>query len=542
LLSETVLTIHDDEWRKELNRAVHTFASSAAGVDDAALRVLATSMLREIGDALRIECSVFLAQDAEPGPVRHYAWSRMNSCPFESPVFQTLLSRLDLGRDALVLTTDTADESDPAVAGIAAYLRRTMVRALVVVPVGVDGWRRWAWALGSNQEDHAWPETVIEHLQVLGDHVSSVLPRVQARLDGLGDGDADAEAPVPIVPRPRPVKSGAAANRRFEEIVGQSRALQSALAALEEVVDTDSSVLLLGETGTGKELFARALHSRGPRRAFPLISVNCAALPPTLIESELFGHQRGAFTGAVTLRQGRFELAHRGTLFLDEIGDLPLDLQPKLLRVLQEGAFERVGSSQTHAVNVRIVAATHRDLGRAVADSEFRADLFYRLNVFPIRVPPLRERMDDVPALLWGIVRKRQGPLHRHITTIPDGVIAALQHYSWPGNIRELENVVERALIHTTGETLMLPADCLLELEDEPAGTTLMSVERAHIEDVLRDCGWRINGMGNAAERLGLHPNTLRFRMKKLGIVRQSRDPRKLPLPTEPQAARHRAS
>jgi len=261
------------------------------------------------------------------------------------------------------------------------------------------------------------------------------------------------------------------------------------------------------------------------------VSVNCAALPPTLIESELFGHQRGAFTGAIAPRQGRFELAHHGTLFLDEIGDLPMDLQPKLLRVLQEGAFERVGSSQTHAVDVRIVAATHKDLGRAVAEGEFRADLYYRLNVFPIRLPPLRERREDIPALVWAIIRKRQRVLQRHITSVPTEVLEALQRYSWPGNIRELENVIERALIHTSSSTLTL-LEGSLEAPDvqTEVGTTLMSVERAHIEEVLQDCRWRINGIGNAAERLGLHPNTLRFRMKKLGIVRREplRDSRRL--------------
>jgi len=307
----------------------------------------------------------------------------------------------------------------------------------------------------------------------------------------------------------------------FSEIVGESAALRTALAALEEVVEADSSVLLLGETGTGKELFARALHARGPRRAFPLVSVNCAALPPTLIESELFGHQRGAFTGAIAPRQGRFELAHRGTLFLDEIGDLPLELQAKLLRVLQEGAFERVGSSQSQAVDVRIIGATHHDLARAVTEGRFRADLYYRLNVFPIRLPALRERREDIPALVWSIIRKRQQTLRRHITTVTDETMTILQQHSWPGNVRELENVIERALIHSPGDTLML-LDHNLDIHSvESPACSLVSVERAHIEGVLRECGWRINGFGNAAERLGLHPNTLRFRMKKLGIVRR---------------------
>jgi transcriptional regulator with GAF, ATPase, and Fis domain len=241
-----------------------------------------------------------------------------------------------------------------------------------------------------------------------------------------------------------------------------------------------------------------------------------------LIESELFGHERGAFTGAMTLRQGRFELAHRGTLFLDEIADLPLDLQAKLLRVLQEGEFERLGSSQTRRVDIRVIAATNRDLDDAVADGGFREDLFYRLNVFPIRLPPLRERRGDIPALVWFLVRKRQEALRRRITHIPEDVMTALQSRNWPGNIRELENVVERALVHSTGDTLMLLDEDL----DPPAeraivaATTLNSVERAHIEEVLRSCGGRINGIGNAADRLGLHPNTLRHRMKKLGIER----------------------
>ena len=328
--------------------------------------------------------------------------------------------------------------------------------------------------------------------------------------------------PLSMRPAPAaPVRHTMLPTHGFTDIVGTSVALRTALATLEEVIDTDCSVLLLGETGTGKELFARALHARGPRRAHPLVSVNCAALPATLIESELFGHQKGAFTGAVSLRQGRFEVAHRGTLFLDEIGDLPVDLQAKLLRVLQEKTFERVGSSQTQNVDVRIIGATHQDLGRLVSEGAFRADLYYRLNVFPIRLPPLRERREDIPGLVWTIVKKRQHALRRQITTIPDETMAVLKRHSWPGNIRELENVIERALIHSTGDTLTL-LDPPAERDTNGAkGDSLVSVERAHIEGVLRDCGWRINGLGNAAERLGLHPNTLRFRMKKLGIVRR---------------------
>ena len=309
----------------------------------------------------------------------------------------------------------------------------------------------------------------------------------------------------------------------FEDIVGNSPLLRAAIARCQEVAPTDASVVLLGETGTGKELFARAVHNRSPRRDRAFVRVNCAALPPTLIESELFGHERGAFTGAVAMRQGRFELADKGTIFLDEIGDLPLDVQAKLLRVLQEGEFERVGSSQSRRVDVRVIAATHHDLDASVREGSFRRDLYYRLHVFPIALPPLRERAEDIPQLVWYFINRRQRALNRKIARIPAAVLTTLEEHPWPGNVRELENVVERALIHSTGDTLTLDdAPGLLPAVASSDSGTLVSAERRHIENALRRCGWRINGAGNAAERLGLHPNTLRFRMKKLGIRRPS--------------------
>jgi len=307
----------------------------------------------------------------------------------------------------------------------------------------------------------------------------------------------------------------------FEDIIGDSPALRVAIARVLEVAPTDASVVLFGETGTGKELFARAVHNRSRRRGRPFVRVNCAALPPTLIETELFGHERGAFTGAVAMRRGRFELAHNGTLFLDEIGDLPAEVQAKLLRVLQEGEFERVGSSEPHAVDVRVVAATHHDLEAAVKEGRFRADLFYRLSVFPIALPPLRERAEDIPRLVWFFINRRQRALNRKFTSIPSSVMSTLQQHAWPGNVRELENVVERAMIHSTGDTLLLDEGQEPRVWRPTIETgTLEAVDRQHIERALRRCGWRINGPGNAAEVLGLHPNTLRFRMKKLGIQR----------------------
>ena len=308
----------------------------------------------------------------------------------------------------------------------------------------------------------------------------------------------------------------------FDGVVGESAPLRLALARVSQVAPTSSSVLLRGETGTGKELFARALHACSRRSARPFVRVNCGALPPTLVESELFGHEKGAFTGAVATRHGRFDLADGGTIFLDEIGDLTADVQVKFLRVLQEGEFERVGSSRTRRVDVRVIAATHRDLEAAVAAGAFRADLYYRLSVYPIQLPSLRERREDIPRLVWFFIERRQRELGRRITHVPHAVMDALQRHDWPGNVRELENVVERAMIASSGERLQLDGPLAFPATDPGLPhdvDDLDAVQRRHIQQVLQRCGWKINGGGNAAERLGIHPNTLRFRMKKLGVV-----------------------
>jgi len=307
------------------------------------------------------------------------------------------------------------------------------------------------------------------------------------------------------------------------EIVGESNAMRRLLQQVEQVAALDTAVLILGETGTGKELVARAVHRRGPRRDAPLVSVNCSSLTPSLIESELFGHERGAFTGAVGRRMGRFEVADGGTLFLDEVGDLPIELQPKLLRVLEEGTLERVGSSRTQKVDVRIISATHRDLEQEVEAGRFRADLFYRLSVFPIEAPPLRERPEDVPLLVWYFVDRKRQALGRPIPRISELSMQALQSCPWPGNVRELENVVERAMIRSQGETLefsdLLPTAAQRDGAPPPLAT-LAEMERAHILSVLEACGWKVAGKGNAADRLGLKRGTLRARMKRLRIER----------------------
>ena len=308
----------------------------------------------------------------------------------------------------------------------------------------------------------------------------------------------------------------------FEELIGSSSSLKKVLKNVERVAPTDSTVLITGETGTGKELIARAIHNLSPRRGRPLVKVNCAAIPAGLIESELFGHEKGAFTGALTRKMGRFEVADKGTIFLDEIGELPLDLQSKLLRVLQEGEFERVGGTQTFKVNVRVIAATNRNLEQLSKTGGYRPDLYYRLNVFPIQLPALRERDGDIPLLAQYFVHKFATNLGKKIDRIPERMITALQRYPWPGNIRELEHVIERAVILSEGPELE-PIDWLSPSDNKTGLTktlTLEDMERQHITDVLEQTNWRVSGDKGAAAILGLKPTTLEARMKKLGIAR----------------------
>jgi formate hydrogenlyase transcriptional activator len=309
----------------------------------------------------------------------------------------------------------------------------------------------------------------------------------------------------------------------FEEIIGDSRALKLVLKEVQTVAATDSTVLILGETGSGKELVARALHNRSNRRERTFVKLNCAAIPTGLLESELFGHERGAFTGAIATKIGRFELADRGTIFLDEVGEIPLELQVKLLRVLQEQEFERLGSTRTIHVNVRVIAATNRDLGLMVEEQEFRSDLYYRLKVFPVTVPPLRDRAEDIPLLVRHFAQKLALRMKKRIETIPSEAMKALQAYHWPGNVRELENFIERAVILTQGPDLFVS---LAELKrtpshtTNPGTTTLEQAEREHILKSLRETNWTIGGPTGAAARLGMKRTTLQSKMQKLNISR----------------------
>lgn len=310
----------------------------------------------------------------------------------------------------------------------------------------------------------------------------------------------------------------------FEEIIGNSSVLKRVLQQVETVAGTDTTVLICGESGTGKELIARALHNLSGRRERTLVKVNCAAIPTGLLESELFGHERGAFTGAIERRIGRFELAHQGTIFLDEVGDIPMELQPKLLRVLQEHEFERLGSSRTTHVNVRVVAATNTDLAQMVAERRFRSDLYYRLNVFPITLPALRERPDDIPVLVHFFASRFARQMGKMIERIPAETMSILVAYSWPGNIRELENLMERAVILSRGSVLEIPLGELKQLQrsstDHPDDSRLENIERTHILRILNETGWVIGGSSGAAARLGLNRTTLNNRLRKLNITR----------------------
>jgi len=531
------MLIHDDERCLQAERLIAELSSELCVKDADNIDAVVQAMLPRLAELAAADSTTLIIDAAGDDERRIHRYTAtvndadLDAAPdVETP---TLWDRVPLDADPLILDRIPGDlPAGMLTPDVLDHLRTVPLQSAVVIPVVLGGERVCVLAL-ETVEHRVWPPALVHRLRLFGEVLGSGVQRVRQtralrdarqQLERLNGHDVD-DPPFHDDPPFRAAGVARPATRnpeRFSEIVGDSPSLRAALRQVQEVAATRSTVLLRGETGTGKELFARAIHARSPRRANSFVVVNCAALPPSLIESELFGHTRGAFTGAVTTRQGRFELAHRGTLFLDEIGDLPLDLQTKLLRMLQEGTFERLGSSQTQKVDVRIIAATHRDLRRMIGEGTFREDLYYRLSVFPIRLPALRERRDDISKLVWHIINKHKDLTHHKIRNVPDNVMQQLQRRQWAGNVRELENVVEGALIHSTGDVLTL-LDESLEPDDVPTedGATLSAVERTHIQEVLRTCGWRINGAGNAAERLGLHPNTLRFRMKKLGIVRE---------------------
>ena len=394
---------------------------------------------------------------------------------------------------------------------------------ILVLPLFHNGAVSGAVAFALAWAEQQWPEPLLAQLQMVADLLANVLAcsqaeqevhKLQAEVRRLRESTSTDRLQA---------RDQVHIDQQYESIIGKSNAIRRVISQSEQVASTESIVLLSGETGTGKELVAQLIHDLSPRRGKRIVKVNCAALPPNLVESELFGRERGAYTGAMTREIGRFELAHQSTIFLDELAELPMELQAKLLRVLQAGEFERVGSPKPIRVNVRVIAATNRDLKRAMSEGKFREDLYYRLNVFPIEIPPLRERCEDIPMLVWAFVAEFANAMGKTIESIPQASMEALQRYGWPGNVRELRNVIERAMIVSGGSTLEVAvptSPAPLAGKDGPLNLT--ELERQHILEVLRRTHWRIRGVGGASELLGVKATTLEARMARLGISRTS--------------------
>ena len=415
------------------------------------------------------------------------------------------------------------EELPPEAARDREYARQLGIKSNLCIPLTVGGGRSIG-LIGFNtmQAERDWPEPLVKRLQLVAEVFANALERKRMD-DQLHDNLREIDKLKNRLEQENVyLQEEVKTLTEHSEILGQSAAIKNILVQAEQVAATDSTVLLLGETGTGKELLARAIHRMSLRKDRPLVTINCASLPPSLIENELFGRETGAYTGAMTRMVGRFELANGSTLFLDEIGELPLDLQSKLLRFLEEGTLERLGSTTPLNVDVRIIAATNRDIEKELTDGKFRQDLFYRLNVFPIVMPPLRDRAEDIPLLTWAFVREFQKKQGKQIDKIPHKTMQAMLAYTWPGNVRELRNVIERAVILTAGSTLAAQISKNISSAGEDATGTLEDIMRREILAVLKKTNWRVTGRNGAAEILGLNKSTLYSKMKKLGIRRDT--------------------
>ncbi len=492
--------------------------------------------LRLLVEVLGTDRSTFALISSDGRLTQTHFWAREGIEPTHPSVTATAPwygATLVAGR--VIALSRLPDDLPEDAAWERAYVRASGMRSVLTVPIAVGGRFVCTLSTGAFRDYRTWDGETIDRVHLVGQILANAVHRkrteeeLRRRLDEIRALKDQLQEENMYLRQE--IRGG-----DFTSIVGQSPALAGVLEQISHVAPTSSTVLLLGETGTGKELLAQAIHERSPRKARAFIKVNCAALPASLIETELLGHERGAFTGAIGPHPGRFELADGGTLFLDEIGDLAVELQSKLLRVLQDGEVQRLGATRPRKVDVRLVAATNQDLERAMAEGRFRRDLYYRLSVFPIEIPPLRERREDIPLIAWAFVERRQKDLGRRIEQIPQSVMDALVAYDWPGNVRELENVLERALILSAGRTLRLgdplrppgraAAPRAAPIVTAAPGTGLPpdprfnAMAREHVRLVLERCGGRINGPGGAAEVLAVHPNTLRSRMKRLGLTR----------------------
>jgi formate hydrogenlyase transcriptional activator len=516
----------------EFERAVAELAASLLRVPVDAIDARILEALEGLGKQLGADRASVLQNVRSPQILsRTHRWVRPGtfSPAVDEPrdAFPWLLARV-LERRELVTFTRLDDLPSEAARDRAALQRNGVVSG-ALAPMVVDDRAIGVLLFATVTHEQPWSPSVVVRLRLVGEIIASALARRDAELARRAALAENEKLRERLAAENVYLQAELVDVQDLGEIVGGSAALRATLEKVRQVADTTAPVLLFGETGTGKELIARAIHAQSGRRIRSFIAVNCAALPATLIESELFGHEKGAFTGATQAKAGRFELADQGTLLLDEIGELELALQAKLLRVLEDGQIQRLGSTVSRKVEVRIIAATNRDLRRDVRDGRFRSDLYYRLSVFPIEVPPLRERREDIPLLVWHLIQSRQRSLGRTIRKIPKSAMAALQAYEWPGNVRELQNVIERAMILSEGSVLrieeVLGSDALDRAPAERRRPTesLQDTERAHIVEVLERCRWTIEGRGQAADRLGLNPSTLRNRMRKLGIRRPGR-------------------
>ena len=503
-------------------RLMADVAASFLKCDAATLDGMVADLLRLVAQVLELDRLVLWRwSDDESLVMPVHGWSLpTGEVPAEPlPVASApyTLSRLEAGETVSFTALDELPDSVDRTT-----FRQRGERSALLIPMPYQGGGtdvHWVLTASSMTRELEWPPAIVERLRLLAGVVSQALARqasqvaLQQALDDLHQ--LRTRPSESVVRRPEGPRTGAASR-----IVSESADVREALIQIEQVAGTSATVLLRGETGAGKEVFAQAIHDLSPRHRRPMVVVSCAAIPTALIESELFGRERGAYTGALSRQIGRFEAAHQSTLFLDEIGDLPAEMQVKLLRVLQERVIERLGSTQPIKVDVRIIAATHRDLEQAVREGTFREDLFYRLNVFPIRVPPLRERIADIPGLVWAFVDELSRAFGKTITSISPASMQELQRYAWPGNVRELRNVIERAVILATTEHLVVPMPHTAATPLPPTAMTLASLETEHIRAILDSTHWRVRGRGGAAERLGLKPTTLESRMARLGIVR----------------------
>jgi transcriptional regulator with GAF, ATPase, and Fis domain len=476
--------------------------------------------LAKAGQALNVDLVTLLQPSGEVDSVVTHEWATdvFKAAQFKGTrvvqAFPWLAVRLR--QNQTIAISELSDFPAEAKSEVAA-MESAGLESVLWVPFEVRGQLAGHLCINTIKQ-RKWSEELVPKLQLLGEVFGAALNRRDSEIELRKSFDEIESLKERLQQENLYLREKTEPSHSYGEIIGDSASLRAALTKVEQVAPTDSTVLILGETGTGKELLARAIHENSPRKSKVMVVVNCAALPSSLVEAELFGREKGAYTGALTQESGRFEIADGSTILLDEIGELSLELQAKLLRVLQDGEFERLGSSKTRKVDVRVLAATNRDLDRAVEKKEFREDLFYRLNVFPIEVPPLRDRAEDIPQLVWAFVQEFSETMGKSIESIPTTAMDALKEYGWPGNVREVRNIIERAMIVSKGPILKID---LQEKTVAAAGSRqLADVEREHIQAVVQATGWRIRGAGGAAEILGLKATTLEARMKKLGLQR----------------------